>query len=107
VSKFRDAQRDLDAVTAELEPLKFALEFFEHEVGTLDDEAKGVPVAGILGNLEGVVKQIATCLSKEGEMRLARRIRWALSGREEMERLRCSLEAYESTLDLALDVLAL
>jgi hypothetical protein len=107
VAKVKDAQKDLDAVTKELESLKFALEFLEEDTATPDGGGEAIPVASIIGNLEDVVKQISVCLSREGEMRLTRKIRWAFSGRDEMDKLRRNLENYKSTLDIALDILAL
>jgi hypothetical protein len=105
ISKVRDAQSDLHLVVNELESLQFALEFLQNDGEiTLQDD---VPVASILGNLEMVVAQISQHVSEQSEMRMTKRIRWAICGRDEVDKLRCSLEAYKSTLDIALDVLAL
>jgi hypothetical protein len=63
--------------------------------------------AGIITNTEGIVDQIKTSIDEQSATRISTRIRWVISGREDIERLRSSLEQHKSALNLAVDCLAL
>jgi hypothetical protein len=109
VLKVNDAQRDLDLVRAEVSSIKYALRFLT----TAGSGQMVVPsqleyqVSGALDNIGDIIRQIEACIVKQMDMRLSKRVRWAISERADMDKLRTSLEAHKSGLDLTLDLLSL
>ncbi|EON66103.1 hypothetical protein W97_05346 [Coniosporium apollinis CBS 100218] len=111
VREVRDARSDLDAVARELLSIKTVLEI-------LADDAKdpaqnnfpptlGRQVTGILANCNDVVAQIERLLSSYQGSRLTKGTKWALNGRGDAGKLRSTLEAHKTALDIALDMVAL
>jgi hypothetical protein len=111
VREVRDARGDLDAVSRELLSLKTVLEL-------LSDDAEGSKgggfpqslikqISGILKNCHGVLEQIESSLRKHSGGGVKKGVKWSLSGRDDMNKLRSSLEAHKSALDIALDMVAL
>jgi Fungal N-terminal domain of STAND proteins len=111
VRQVRDARSDLDTVMRELVSLKSVLEILAEDVS--QPGPNGLPeslaeqVQGILTGCDGVVMQIAQTLSKFERKSLIVKGQWALSGRGDMDKLRSSLEAHKSALNIALDMLQL
>lgn len=64
-------------------------------------------LVAVLGSCDTVTQQMHTLLEKMSSHNLARRSQWVATGRDDMNRLRSSLEAYKSALDIALEVTAM
>jgi len=109
IREVRDARGDLDAVSRELLSLKTVLEMLSEDA----DKGKGFPesllkqISGILTNCGGVVEQIQVSLEKYGGGGIRRGVKWSISGREDMNKLRLTLEAHKTALDIALDMITL
>ncbi|PMD29641.1 hypothetical protein L207DRAFT_593211 [Hyaloscypha variabilis F] len=86
VRKAREARGDLDRVSRELVSLKTVLEILSEDAGT----GKGFPDS--LKHAGGGITPA---------------VKWTLFGRDDMDKLRSSLEAHKSALDIALDMVAL
>ena len=105
----RDSRRDLDIVSRELGSLQTVLQLLADDT---QDTPKAIPqnletqIEGIIGNCNGTVEDIEKILQKYREAKL-RCTKWAWSGRDDMTRLRTTLEAHKSALELALEMIAL
>ncbi|UZP40090.1 hypothetical protein NXS19_007906 [Fusarium pseudograminearum] len=64
-------------------------------------------VSGIVTNCGSVVVEIQTCITKYGDGKVRSKAAWVLNGQGDMGKLRSSLEAHKSALELALDMLTL
>lgn len=106
----REAHGDLDSVSRELLSLQTILELIKEDAS---DSSKPFPktlnqhVTAILGNCNLVVTEIQTCITKYGQDRLKTRVAWAINGQGDISKLRSSLEAHKTALEIALDMLAL
>lgn len=106
----REARNDLDSVSRELLSLQTVLELIKKDAS---DGSKPFPqtlsqhVTAILGNCNLVVAEIQTCITKYGQNRLKTRMAWAINGQGDINKLRSSLEAHKTALEIALDMLAL
>jgi ankyrin repeat protein len=111
VREVRDARWDLDAVSRELISLKTLLEILsedaENSTGGGFPQSLVSQICGILTNCGGVLEQIEASLQKHAGGGVKRGVKWSLSGRDDMNKLRSSLEAHKSALDIALDMVAL
>ncbi|KAH8774034.1 hypothetical protein BGZ57DRAFT_403504 [Hyaloscypha finlandica] len=111
VREVRDARWDLDAVSRELISLKTVLEILSEDAE--NSTGGGFPrslvrqICGILTNCGGVLEQIEASLQKHAGGGVKRGVKWSLSGRDDVNKLRSSLEAHKSALDIALDMVAL
>jgi Fungal N-terminal domain of STAND proteins len=111
VREVRDARGDLDAVSRELISLKTVLEILSEDAA--NSTGGGFPqslvrqISGILTNCGGVLEQIEASLQKHAGGGVKRGVKWSLSGRDDVNKLRSSLEAHKSALDIALDMVAL
>lgn len=109
VRKSRDARGDLDAVSRELASLQMVLELLNEDARS----GKGFPVSlvkqisGILTNCGVVLEQIETLLQKYAEGGISPAVKWAIAGQDDMNKLRSSLEAHKSALDIAVDMVSL
>jgi hypothetical protein len=109
VQDVRGARSDLDAVSRELLSLRTVLELLADDVADprkFPDSLKK-QITGIVTKCEGVVVQIEQTLAKHGGSRLSKAAQWVMSGKEDMAKLRSSLEAHKSALEIALDMVAL
>jgi hypothetical protein len=105
VSSVRDARRDMDAVSRELSSLSLCL-------GTLKDDSAKVEYPDglrenlivVLKNCDWVVKDMTQLLEKLSSANLKSKIQWTISGKDDMNRLRSSLESHKSALEIALDM---
>ncbi|KAI8653778.1 hypothetical protein NCS56_01332700 [Fusarium sp. Ph1] len=106
----REARGDLDSISRELLSLQTILELIKEDAS---DDSKPFPqtlnqhVTAILGNCNLVVAEIQTCITRYGQDRLKTRVAWAINGQGDINKLRSSLEAHKTALEIALDMLAL
>jgi ankyrin repeat protein len=111
VREVRDARWDLDAVSRELISLKTVLEILsedaENSTGGGFPQSLVRQICGILTNCGGVLEQIEASLQKHAGGGVKRGVKWSLSGRDDVNKLRSSLEAHKSALDIALEMVAL
>jgi ankyrin repeat protein len=111
VREVRDARGDLDAISRELISLKTVLEILsedaENSTGGGFPQSLVRQISGILTNCGGVLEQIEASLQKHAGGGVKRGVKWSLSGRDDVNKLRSSLEAHKSALDIALDMVAL
>ena len=110
VRSCREARTDLDRVSRELHSLQTALELIQEDA---KDDTKPFPeiiqrhVSEIVTNCNSVVIEIQTCITKYGDGKFKNKAAWVLNGQGDMQKLKSSLEAHESALELALDMLTL
>lgn len=111
VRDVRSARSELDGVSRELLSLKTILELLQQDAS--DSTAVSFPetlrkqITGIITNCSGVIQEIQDVLEKHQENRVDKAAKWALSGKSDVNKLRSSLEAHKSALEIALDMLAL
>jgi hypothetical protein len=112
VRDVRDARRDLDAVSRELSSLTTILELLAED--TTDKKGQLLPaslqaqITGILTNCDDVVVEIEDGLVKHKKSKLGRRGYWTIGGGQgDMSKLRATLEAHKSALEIALEMLAM
>ena len=108
----REARGDLDAVSRELSSLTTILELLKEDV--TDGDGGSIPntlqiqIKGILVNCESVVSDIESKLGKHGKSKTKKITYWTLGGgKDEVTKLRSTLEAHKTALDIALDLLAM
>jgi len=110
VRAVRQSRSDIDGVNRELASLNFVLELLIE-----DNQSESIPVSGNLGghisgiveNCITVVKDVESTLQTFQETSLRTNISWAASGREDVAKLLRSIQAHNSALQLALDMVAL
>jgi hypothetical protein len=111
VQEVRDAHADLESITLELKSLKGVLETLsEHSVnftGGAFPSSLAKQISGILTNCGGVLQHIERSLDKHSGGGVKNGVKWSLAGREDMDKLRSSLEAHKSALSIALEVVTL
>jgi hypothetical protein len=64
-------------------------------------------IAGIVTNCMGIVEEIENTLKRHEGTGLAKAARWTAVGQRDVPKLRSSLEAHKSALELILDMVAL
>jgi hypothetical protein len=64
-------------------------------------------ITGILENCGGVLGQIEVVIDNHSGGGVRRGVKWSLGGRGDVDKLRSSLEAHKSALDIALEMVAL
>ena len=103
----KDARKDMDAVSRELASLQLCLESLKEE-----DDANHFPqklresLTIIMRHCQDIIDQIGSLLARFASGNISRRLQWSLFGRDEAERLRNSLEAHKSAIEIALTVSA-
>lgn len=108
VSSFRDARRDMEAVSRELVSLSLCLEILKGDSARIKyPDGLRQNLLAVLKNCNVVTQDMSRLLEKLTSANVARRIQWTSTGREDMEKLRSSLESHKSALDIALDLTAL
>ncbi|RSM03725.1 hypothetical protein CDV31_010344 [Fusarium ambrosium] len=103
----REARKDLDKVSRELQSLQSVLGLIEDDA--TNEEKPFPPVIGqhvlnIISNCNSVILEIEACIAQYGQKQLKARVTWALGGQGDVEKLRTNLEAHKSSLELALDM---
>jgi hypothetical protein len=111
VHDVRAARSDLDAVSRELHSLKNALELLARDAAKPTDkifpETLRKQITGIVTNCSGVVAEIEQTLKKHEGTGLKKSAQWVMSGKDDMAKLRSSLEAHKTALEIALDFVAM
>jgi hypothetical protein len=110
VKQVRDARRDLDSVKRELGSLQTVLEVIA--VDASDSNITFPPLLekqlpGVLANCGLVVSQIEELLQKYIGGGIRQGVRWAVSGKDDVNKLLVTLEAHKSALDMALEMIAM
>jgi hypothetical protein len=113
VSEVRAARSDLDGVSRELISLKTILELIKEDLSREGHEQTELPetlqrqINGIILNCKSVISEISDILSKHIQNKIAKKIKWAISDQKDVNKLRSSLEAHKSALEIALDMIQL
>lgn len=105
VSEVKNARKDLDAVSRELNSLQVCLSPLkdDEQLGPLYlPEAVKTQIIQILVNIDLILNQISDKLIKLSSAKLGRRIQWATTEKGEMNKFRSSLESNKSALVIAL-----
>lgn len=103
----REARKDLDKVSRELQSLQSVLRLIEDDA--TNEEKPFPPVIGqhvlsIVSNCNSVILEIGASIAQYGQKRLKAQVTWAIGGQGDVEKLRINLEAHKSSLELALDM---
>jgi STAND-like protein len=106
----RDARRDLLSVSRELASLKTILEIIAEDAKnpdisfppTLEEQ-----ISRIVANCSDVVGQIQQLLHKYDRDGLRNGVKWVVNGKDDIDKLRVSLEAHKSALELAIELITL
>jgi len=95
----------MDSVTRELSSLCLSLETLR------DDSARSIcheslqdNFGQLIGNIDQVTKEIEGLLTRTSSLKVKSRVQWSLTGRDEMNKLRSSFEAYKCAIGIALDM---
>jgi hypothetical protein len=103
VSSVREARKDMEAVSRELTSLSMCL-------ATLRDDSQTVnfpeTLREVVGNCDRIANEMAEVLRKLHTGKAAR-IRWTIGDRDQINKLRSSLESHKSCIDVALDMASL
>ena len=104
-SGFADAKRDLGHVSRELVSIGVCLEALR-EAPFKDDLPASLlrKLVAVVTNCETVCSEIAALLKKLASGSMLQRLSWTFKQRERADRLRGSLEAHKSALDIALEL---
>lgn len=105
VTSVRDARADMAAVNRELSSLSFSLSILQEDASKVAyPENMEKNLLGILQNCDLSTTEMKALLEKLSSMKLGRRVQWAVEGRAEMNKLRSSLEAHKSAIEIALEM---
>ncbi|KAK1590392.1 uncharacterized protein LY79DRAFT_217305 [Colletotrichum navitas] len=110
VCDVRDARSEIDAVSRELLSLKSVPELIADD---FENAPRPPPdglltqISGVLSNCKNVVAEVEGCVQTHQGSRIQKGARWVAFGRGDMARLRATLEAHKTTLNLALEMLSL
>jgi Fungal N-terminal domain of STAND proteins len=108
VMNVRDARRDLDAVSRELSSLSLCLEALRVDTTTIQyPEGIRQTLLVVLKNCDDVTKEMEALLKKASSQHMGRQIQWAMTTRDEMNKLRLNLEAYKSSIEIALELVSM
>jgi hypothetical protein len=110
VRSVRAARRDLDAISRELLSLKTLLELLADDASQNSNNAflltLQTQVAGIVSNCTLVLEEIGHVLKKHEGTKFTKAAHWAMSGSQDVQKLRLSLEAHKSALEIALEMVS-
>lgn len=107
VRDVRDARRDIDALRSELTLIRCCVEHLQED--TTDSNFQ-IPanlqnsLINVLAKCNGIIVDMNKTLTKMAPTSLAKRIQWAASGKDEVNRLRVRLGDYKSSLDISLEI---
>jgi hypothetical protein len=103
VSSVREARRDMEAVLRELTSLTLCL-------GVVRDDAEKVTfpttLLAVVKSCDDIAGEIIRLMDKL-RVKKTGRIRWNFTERDEVNKLRSSLESHKSCIDVALDMAAM
>jgi Fungal N-terminal domain of STAND proteins len=101
VSAVRESVRDLRAVNRELASLSLCLEALRDDSNSMEyPSGLEQNLLAVLENCDVVTKQMVALIQKMSSGSVGRRVQWAAFGRDDMNKLRSSLEAHKSALDI-------
>ncbi|KAJ9602501.1 hypothetical protein H2200_013044 [Cladophialophora chaetospira] len=108
VSSVRDARRDMDAVTRELGSLSLCVETLRDDSAkTRYPDAMRDNLRVVLKNCDTVTNDMTGLLQRLKSGNLARSIQWTAASKDEMNKLRSSLESHKSALEIGLEMTTL
>lgn len=111
VKSVRGARSDLDTISRELHSLQTVLELLAEDAS--DSSKNHFPptlqkqIEGIISNCGQVLAEIERTLEKYKGYGASKGARWAVSGSDDVTKLRISLEAHKSALEIALEMVAM
>jgi Fungal N-terminal domain of STAND proteins len=109
VKSARAARGDLDALSRELTSLKTLVELLEEDAkdeSAFPDTLRQ-QISGIVTNCAVVLDEIERLLDKFDGPGATRSAKWASGGKDDTQKLRISLEAHKSALEIALEMVSL
>lgn len=105
VASVRDARKDMAAVSGELSSLSLCLESLRDDSMKIDyPDGFRQNLITVLKNCDTVTTEMTTLLDKLASANLLRRFQWSTMGRDDMNRLRSSLQSHKSALEIGLDM---
>ena len=111
VRDIRSARTELDAISRELLSLKTLLELLQEDADDKSDvslpDTLKKQITGIIVNCNIVATEIQKVLSNHAGSKIDKAAKWAFNGKEDVNKLRLSLEAHKSALEIALEMVAL
>jgi hypothetical protein len=108
VASVRDARKDMAAVSGELSSLSLCLETLRDDSNRIDYPAGfRENLLTVLKNCDTVTAEMTTLLDKLSSANVLRKVQWTAMGRDDMNRLRSSLESHKSALEIGLDMTSL
>lgn len=111
VVTYQDARQDLAAVSHELLDLEMTLHILKgnskvkHQ-STLPENMHQ-RICDVMGNCTSVLSELDALLQSYDSSRSTLAMRWALSGRKDVEKIRSSLDTYKAALSLIMQVTTL
>lgn len=111
VVRCRDARQDLAAMSRELSDLDMTLHILKNDTET--NEPNQLPdslrhrIRDIMDNCNGALSELQVLLSKYDSAGLQSSTRWAISGKKDAEKIRCSLQAHKGALSLVVEATTL
>lgn len=99
----REARRDVDAFNRELSSLSLCVSMLKDEDFKFPDQLQANLVS-VLSDCEDVIGSMETLLQNRDVRSVLKRVKWSLTDRDEVMRLRNRLEAHKATLDITLDM---
>ncbi|KAK7183323.1 hypothetical protein PSPO01_10572 [Paraphaeosphaeria sporulosa] len=112
VREVREARHGLDVVSRELSSLQTVLGLLAEDASQNNPvsfpDALQAQIHGIITNCNEVVLEMKYCLTRHENSKLGQAGYWTVGGgKEHMARLRSTLEAHKSALEIALDMMAI
>jgi len=105
VSIARNARKDMDQFSRELTSLALCLETLrEDDAHVRYPEALKRNLIAILANVDHVTKEMDTLLKRCSAEGVGQSVKWSVANRDEAVRLRDSLEAHKSAIEIALEL---
>ncbi|OCK85524.1 hypothetical protein K432DRAFT_26687 [Lepidopterella palustris CBS 459.81] len=111
IRDYRDSRHDLVAVSRELTDLEIVLGLLKEDSSITGSQA--IPqtlqrqIVSIISNCSDVLKEMNGLLQKYKGGSADKATRWALTGKNDIAKLRLTLEAHRGALNLALDMVTL
>lgn len=108
VASVRDARKDMAAVSGELSSLSLCLETSRDDSMRIDyPDGFRENLLTVLKNCDTVTAEMTALLYKLSSANLLRKVQWTAMGRNDMNRLRSSLESQNSALEVGLHMTSL
>ncbi|OTA88017.1 hypothetical protein M434DRAFT_15199 [Hypoxylon sp. CO27-5] len=107
VCDIRSAQADIDAMNSEFNSIKDMIDLFTEEFLKRTPGQLQTKITAVVANCIKITGEIHQVLSQYQNPLGRRDLRWAFSGKKELEKLRAILNAHRKALDIALDTIKL